>query len=106
MKTSCTGNYTAIAGKIMLGLALAAMLGAVDVVPADARPDRDRVENHDNRRMDNRGRGYDHGRYRNGRGEYRTYGYRERVYAPPAVIYAPPQPPGISLFFPPIIFRP
>jgi hypothetical protein len=31
--------------------------------------------------------------------------YRERVYVAPPVVFEPPPPPGISLFFPPIIFR-
>ena len=81
----------------MMGLGLAIMIGIMDISPALAK------------------RGYDHGRggyYRNpyvhSRQVYRPYGfsydYRGRVYAPPPVIYAPPPPPGIGIFFPPIVF--
>jgi hypothetical protein len=87
----------------MLGLVLAAMIGSINVAPASS-DDQRRIERHDNGRYENRGRGYDRGRYNK---RYRQPVYRERVYvAPPPVVYAPPEPPGISFFFPPIIFRP
>jgi hypothetical protein len=94
MKTSSTWNFRSIAGKIMMGFVLAAMISSIGVVSALGK---------DNRKGDDR-RGY------HGRGDYRPYGYyghRERVYyPPPPVIYAPPPPPGISIFFPPIFIRP
>ena len=85
MKTSSTWNFRSIAGKIMMGLVLAAMIGSIGVVSALGK---------DNRKEDDR-RGY------HGRGDYRPYGYyghRERVYYPP--------PPGISIFFPPVFIHP
>ena len=103
MKTSSTGNFRSIAGRIMMGLVLTAMIGSIDVVPALAK---DHGGHHDNGRYEQRGRGYDHGRHAPpDRRDYR-YGYRGRVYVPPPVIYAPPPPPGIGIFFPPIIIHP
>jgi hypothetical protein len=101
MKTSNTWNFRSIAGKIMMGLILASMIGSIDVVPALGR-DRD-----DNRgRYENRGHGYDRD---HGRRNYRPYGYyghRKGVYyPPPPVFWAPPPPPGIGIFFPPIFIR-
>jgi hypothetical protein len=101
MKTS----IGAVVGKVMMGLALAAMIGSIDVLPASARDKDDRRDGRDNGRYDNRGRGY-YERDAHGRRVYRTYTYRERVYVPPPVVYAPPPPPGISIFLPPLIFRP
>ena len=105
MKTSSTWNFRSIAGKMMMGLVLAAMIGSIDVAPALGKDGR-----YGKGRYENRGRGNDRGHYvyERGRRVYRpySYGYRERVYAPPRVIYAPPPPPGISIFFPPIFIRP
>jgi hypothetical protein len=87
MKTSSTWNFRSIAGKIMMGLVLAAMIGSIGVGSALGR---------DNRMG-------------HGRGDYRPYGHyghRERVYyPPPPIIYAPPPPPGIGIFFPPVFIR-
>lgn len=99
-------------GKIMLGLVLAAMFGAVDVVPSYAR---DGHGGHD--RYEKRGRGHDRVRYYHddrgrryhhvrGRRVYQPYVYTERVYVEPPVYYEPPPPPGISIFLPGIIIRP
>jgi len=96
MKTSSTWNFRSIVGKIMMGLVVAAMIGSIDVVPALGKDDHKRMRKHDNGRYEQRGRGYDRNRYVQGR----------RVYVPPRVIYAPPQPPGISIFFPPIFIHP
>ena len=104
MKTSGKWNFRTVVGKVMMGLALAAMIGSIDVLPAVAKDKYDRGNGHDNGRYDHRGRGYD--RNVHDRRVYRSYGYRERVYVPPPVIYAPPSPPGIGIFFPPIYFRP
>jgi hypothetical protein len=113
MKTSTTWNYRTIVGRIIMGLALTLMIGSMDVAPAFAKNNKG---GHDNGRSDHRGPGYDHNRgyqrnpYVHGRQVYRPYGssynYRGRVYAPPPVIYAPPPPPGIGIFFPPIIIHP
>jgi hypothetical protein len=102
MKITTTWNFRSIMGTIIMGLVLAAMIGVINVAPAIGRDDHKRMERHDNGRYEHRGRGYEHGRYMQGR----PYGYREPVYVPPRVIYAPPPPPGIGIFFPPIIIRP
>jgi len=104
MKTSSTWNFRSIVGKIMMGLVLAAMIGGIDVVPALGRDDHERNGRHDSGRYEQRGRGHD--RYVKGSREYRPYVHRERVYVAPRVIYEPPPPPGISIFFPPIIIHP
>jgi len=110
MKTSNAWSFRSIAGKIMMGLVLAAMIGSIDVAPALGRNDHERMGRHDNGRYQHRGRGYDH-RYMYGRRDYRPYGYygyygyRERVYPPPRVIYAPPPPPGVGIFFPPVFIH-
>ena len=84
----------------MMGLVFAAMIGSVDVVPAIGRDDRERNERHDNGRYEERGRGHERERR-----DYRYY-HREKIYVPPKAIYEPPPPPGISIFFPPIVIRP
>jgi len=107
----------------MMGLVLAAMIGSIDVTQSFGddgynRHDRGRYEHrgrgYDHDRYDHRGRGYDRDRYDHrgrgyyyvrGRRVYRPYVYRERVYAPPPVYYEPAPPPGISIFFPPLIIR-
>ena len=88
------------ASKIMMGLVLAALLGGIDVAPTLARDDHKEMGKHDSGRYQHRGRGYDHKRYRHDTRNYRPYGY-----APPPVIYAPPPPPGIRIFFPPVIIH-
>jgi hypothetical protein len=108
MKVSRLLNFRPVVGKVLLGLVLSALIGSVSAIPAQSE-DRNRDGRHDNGRYEKRGQGYDRGGYynKNGQRYYRKPVYRERVYvAPPPVIYAPPEPPGISFFFPPIIFRP
>lgn len=89
------------AGKIMVGLVLASLVGGLSVLPVYARdfrrppPDRDRYEHRDRYRDDY---------YR--RRVYRPYSHQRPVYAPPPIIVEPPPPPpGIHIFFPPIIIR-
>jgi len=96
MKKSSTWNFRSIVGKIMLGLVLVTMIGSIDVAPVLGKDNDKRMEKHDNGRYEHRGRGYDRDRYVHGR----------RVYVPPPVIYAPPPPPGIDIFFPPIVIHP
>ena len=97
MKTSRIWDFRPVAGKIMMGLVLAAMIGSINVGLALAKDDK-RMEKHDKGRYEQRGRDYR---------PYGEYGHRERVYyPPPRVIYAPPPPPGIGIFFPPIFIRP
>jgi len=96
MKTSGKWSFRSIVGKIMLGLALTAMIGSISVAPALGKDDHERMERHDNGRSEHRGRGHDRDRYDHGRYEY----------APPPVIYAPPPQPGIRIFFPPIFIHP
>ena len=99
MKTSRTWNFRSIVGKMMMGLVLAAMVGSIDVAPALGKNDK-----HDKGRYE---RGYDRDhRYVKNKRVYGTYGHGERVYVPPRVIYAPPPPPGIGIFFPPILIHP
>jgi hypothetical protein len=105
MKTSRSWNFRSIAGKIMMGLVLFAMIGSIDAAPALGK---DKGGRHDNGRYEQRGGGHDRGHYvyERGRRVYRPYGYRERVYVQPPVVYAPPEPPGIRIFFPPIFIHP
>ncbi len=105
MRTARNWNFKSIVGKIMMGLAVAVMIGSVDVAPAFSK---DKMGRHDNGRYEKRGRGNERGHYvyERGRRVYRPYGYRARVYVPPPVVYAPPPPPGISIFFPPIFIHP
>jgi hypothetical protein len=107
MKTSNTGKFRSMAGKTMMGLVLAAMIGSVYVLPAlceDGHNDRGR---HDNGRYEQeRGREHDGDRQEQRNRDNRSHGYRKRGYAPPRVIYAPPPPSGIEIFFPPIYIRP
>ena len=111
MKTSSRWNLRSTGGKITMGLVLAAMIGSIDVAQSFGD---DGYNRHDRGRYEHRGRGYDRDRYDHrgrgyyyvrGRRVYRPYGYRQPVYAPPPVYYEPPPAPGISIFFPPIIFR-
>jgi hypothetical protein len=87
---------SSLMGKVMMGLALTAMIGSIDVAPALGKNDK-----HDNGRYEQRGRGHDRGHYVPARRVY-----RERVYVAPRVVYEPPPPPGISIWFPPIVIRP
>src|SRR3989339_847046 len=105
MKTSSAWSFRSIVGKIMMGLVLAAMIGSIDVAPALGK---DKGRKHDNGRYEHRGRGNDRGHYvyERGRRVYRPYGYGARVYVQPQVIYEPPPPPGIRIFFPPIVINP
>ena len=97
-------NLKSIAGKVLLGFALTAMIGSIYVTPSYA-DNRHRGKKYDNRQYEHRGNGYGHGRWRD-RGGYRYYndGYRERIYVSP--FYAPPPQPGIHVFFPPIYINP
>lgn len=121
MNTSRQWNFKSITGRIMVGLVLALMIGAIYATPALARNDHKSQGKHDNR-YENRGQGHynyndRYGKrgyyYKHGKRVYRPrhyYGQRERVYypPPPPVVYAPPPPPppGLSIFFPPIFFNP
>ncbi len=96
MKTLSTWNFKSIVGKIMLGLFLVTMIGSIDVAPALGKDNYKRMGKHDNGRYEHRGRAYHRDRYVRGRS----------VYVSPPVIYAPPPPPGIDIFFPPIIIHP
>ena len=91
-----------------MGLALTAMIGALEVAPASADDHHDRGGHHDDRHYQGRGHGHDRGHprgyYRGGR-FYPSYGYVEPVYVAPPVYYAPPPAPGISIFLPTIHIR-
>jgi hypothetical protein len=107
MKTPSTWNIRPIVGKVMMGLVLALMAGSINVVSSFGKDGHDRGgRGNDRDRYEQKGRGYARGHYKQDRRYYQQPVYRERVYvAPPPVIYAPPEPPGFSLFLPPIIFR-
>jgi hypothetical protein len=110
MKTESSWNVRSIVGKLMLGLVLTTMIGAIGVQSAQSKDNDRRNERHDNSRSEYRGRGYDHNshnrdqRYYRDKRYYRAPVYRERVYVEPRVIYAPPRPPGVSIFLPPLFF--
>jgi uncharacterized membrane protein len=111
MKTSVSWKLRSLGGKVLAGLVFAAMLCSMDVAPASAEGRNDRGVSHnarggrhDNGRYDHRGRGYDRGHYRGGRG-YGSYGYVEPVYVAPPVYYAPVPAPGVSIFLPTIHIR-
>jgi len=88
-------------GKIVMGFALAAMIGSIGVAPAFSRDEGKREGGKQvSGRSEHRGGGHDRGRYEHGRRGYEPYGY-----APPPVIYAPAPQPGIGIFLPPIIIR-
>ena len=97
MKRSSIWKFRSVAGKIIMGLIFAALVGSINVVPA-LGDDHGRNGRYDNRRYEHRGRGHDRDRYEHSRRYYGPYGYRERFYAPPPVIYAPSPPPGIGIF--------
>jgi hypothetical protein len=80
-----------MAGRIMMGLALAAMIGGIGVSPVFADNGRKDYRKHDNRRYE-QNRGYERNRH-----YYHPYGYRERVYSP---VYTPAPAPGFNIFFP------
>jgi hypothetical protein len=113
MKTKGTGIFRSIVGKIMAGLALAALIGSVDAAPVMARDNVNRGGAHQgNRHYESRGRGHgydrghghDRGYYRGGRW-YPSFGYVEPVYVAPPVYYAPEPAPGVSIFLPAIHIR-
>ena len=100
-------------GKITMGLVLAAMIGSIDIAPAIAKgggggggAGGHEKMGHDNGRSEHRGPGYEHGRGGVGKRDYRNDGYRGRAYRSRSVVYAPPRPPGVSVFFPPVIIHP
>ncbi len=104
MKSEGSWNVRSIVGKLMVGLVMTAMMGAVGVIPAHSDDHGKRIERHDNGRPDYRGRKYARGHNKNVRRYHRAPVYRERVYVEPRVIYAPPRPSGVSIFLPPLFF--
>ena len=100
------------AGKIIVGLILASMIGGVSALPVlgqdhrrSAHPAQDRYERRDRDRDRYERRDRDRDAYYHRR-VYRDHGPDRRVYAPPAiVIEPPPPPPGIHIFLPRIIIR-
>jgi hypothetical protein len=91
---------TSTAGKILVALAFASMIGGLSVATAlgednDRRQGQQNRGEHERDRRDNRG-WRDNGGWRDNRG-WHAY---QPVYVPPPVVYAPSPSPGISLFFP------
>lgn len=124
MIKSSRWNFKSMAGKVLLGLVVTAIMGSMNVTSSFADDDRYRGKNydnrgydhrefeHDNRHYDNRGSRYDkrygkHGRWHD-RGGYRYYedGYRQRIYVAPPVFHTPPPQPGVRIFFPPVYINP
>jgi hypothetical protein len=106
ISTIGSGHFRSKAGKIIMGLVFASMVGGLTAGPALGRDDYRRPGPYDHGRYERRGHDRDYHYYERGRRVYRPYGYRAPVYAPPPVIYAPPPPPpGISIFLPPIVIR-
>jgi len=98
-------------GKIIIGLALASMVGGLSALPAlgQDRPirasDRNRVERRGPDRDRFERRGPDRDAYYHRR-VYRNYPPPTPFFVPPPVVFEPPPPPpGISIFFPPFLFR-
>jgi hypothetical protein len=97
---------TSTAGKVLVALAFASIIGGLSVGTA-LGDDNDRRRAEQNRReydrreqeRDRRGNGvwHDNGGWRDNRGGWHAY---HPVYVPPPVVYAPSQSPGISIFFP------
>lgn len=105
-KTSAK-DIRSIAGKVVLALAFASIVGGVSLTPALA-------DNDDWKQKQNRGQHRAEGYEDRDRVEYRYYGYQPynynyynytyrpyTYYAPPPVVYAPPyQSPGLNFVFP------
>jgi hypothetical protein len=103
---------TSTAGKVLVALAFASMIGGLSVGTA-LGDDNDRRQAQQNRReqdrreqeRDRRGNGgwrgngvwHDNGGWRDNRGGWHAY---HPVYVPPPVVFTPSPSPGISLFFP------
>jgi hypothetical protein len=96
MKKSSIWSFRSIVGKIIMALILASMIGSIGVATAFGKDDHKRMGKHDNGRYEHRGRGHDRDHYVHDR----------RVYVPPPVVYVEPPPPGVEIFFPPIVIHP
>jgi hypothetical protein len=98
MKTSTNQarNLRPAISKIVMALAVAAVMGGMAMTPAFARNNDNREGHRDNGRHNGQSRG-DHD---NRRGYQQPYYYSQPVYAPPPVYYAPQRSPGISFFLP------
>jgi hypothetical protein len=96
---------TSTAGKILMALSFASMIGGLSVgtTLADDRDGRQAQQNRreqDRREQDRRQQEVDrrdHGGWRDDRGGWHAY---QPVYVPPPVVYTPSPSPGISIFFP------
>ena len=100
---------TSTAGKILMALSLASMIGGISAGAAVAddnrhQPQQNRREQ--DRREEARREQYrrqqevdrrDHGGWRDDRGAWHAY---QPAYVPPPVVYTPSPSPGISIFFP------
>jgi hypothetical protein len=91
---TCATKIRSTAGKILLALAFASMIGGVSAGPAFS-DDNGWHRGHQNRRWNERDRR--DGRYRYDNRNRRAY---VPLYAPPPVVYAPVPSPGVSIFFP------
>ncbi len=58
MKISSIWKFRSVAGKLMIGLVFAAMVGGIDTLPA-LGDDHERQGKHDNSRYEHKGRGHD-----------------------------------------------
>ena len=92
---------TSTAGKILVALAFASVIGGLSTGTAlgedyGRRHEQQSRGRHERDRRDNRGWRDNEG-WRDNRG-WHAY---QPVYVPPPVVYAPVPSPGISIFFPP-----
>ena len=91
------------AGKVVIGFLLASLAGGLLALPAMGQDFR-RPHPRDRDRFYEQRRPYPDRYYH--RRVYRPYVPPRPIYVPPPVIYdPPPPPPGIQIFFPPIIIR-
>lgn len=96
---STLSRFRATAGRTVLVLVLAGVVGSVAAAPARAEDDRGRGRHEG----EWRGQDRDRGEWRGHGRERREREWRERpvyVPAPPPVVYAPPPPTGLELIFP------
>jgi len=104
MKKQGRWNFRSITGKLLIGLVLTIMVGGMNVIPAFSEDHHSHNQNHGRSNAEHMGHGnihYAHRGHSERRGHYHDhYGrdyYDGREYLPP--------PPGIGIFFPPVMIQ-